>query len=74
MEFKNLEFVTQYEEFEQTKINTLTVILKRDDKHFIKLTNRASYKGSDKSDVNYFKNYGFWSLQNCNGNYFDFFI
>lgn len=71
MEFKNLKFITQYEEIDQiNNKNTLKVILKSDDQHFIKLTNRTSYTGSNKLSINYFNSLGTWSSQRdkCDGN------
>lgn len=69
MKFKNLKFVTQYEEIEQINKSILTAILKSDDQHFVKLTNRALYTGGDKLRINFFKNYGSWSSQRdkCDG-------
>lgn len=68
-EFKNFKFIAQYEEVELTNKNILTVILKGDDENFVKLTNRALFMGNEKSNVNFFKNYGSWSSQRdkCDG-------
>ena len=63
MQFENLTFINQYEEEQQINKRILTVILKKDDKSFVKLTNRFSYTGKNELKIDSFKSSGTWSSQ-----------
>ena len=76
MEFENLTFINQYEEEKQINKGILTVILKKDDKSFVRLKNRFSNTGKNELRINSFKNSGTWSSQRNkykNGNKFKWF-
>ena len=70
LEFKNLKAIAQYEEVDHINRNILTVKLKSDDQHFIRLTNTSSYMGSSIFRIDFLSSNGYWSSQRNKTNIF----